>query len=58
MLSCIAHIITLKQRDGDGKDEQQARVFKDKGGNVLTGARRVKGRWKEYFEELMNDENE
>ncbi|KAF7650580.1 hypothetical protein LDENG_00123490, partial [Lucifuga dentata] len=27
-------------------------------GNVLTGARSVMGRWKEYFEELMNEENE
>ena len=27
-------------------------------GNVLTGDRSVLGRWKEYFEESMNEENE
>ncbi|KAK2902094.1 hypothetical protein Q8A73_011840 [Channa argus] len=47
-----------RQRDRDGKDVQQVRVIKDKDGNVLTGARSVMGRWKEYFEELMNEENE
>ena len=39
-------------------DVQQVRVIKDREGNVLTDARRVMGRWKEYFEELMNVENE
>ena len=34
------------------------RVIKDRDGNVLTDARSVTGRWKEYFEELMNEENE
>ncbi|KAK2917518.1 hypothetical protein Q8A73_004265 [Channa argus] len=47
-----------RQRDRDGKDMQQVSVIKDKDGNVLTGARSVMGRWKEYFEELMNEENE
>ena len=47
-----------RQRDRDGKDVQQVRVIKDRDGNVLTGARSVIGRWKEYFEELMNEENE
>ncbi|KAK2899938.1 hypothetical protein Q8A73_013067 [Channa argus] len=47
-----------RQRDRDRKDVQQVRVIKDKDGNVLTGARSVMGRWKEYFEELMNEENE
>ncbi|KAK2913101.1 hypothetical protein Q8A73_007214 [Channa argus] len=47
-----------RQRDRDGKDVQQVRVIKDKDGNVLTGASSVMGRWKEYFEELMNEENE
>ena len=27
-------------------------------GNVLTGATSVMGRWKEYSEEVMNEENE
>ncbi|KAK2891510.1 hypothetical protein Q8A73_017175 [Channa argus] len=47
-----------RQRDKDVKDVQQVRVIKDKDGNVLTGASSVMGRWKEYFEELMNEENE
>ncbi|RXN38888.1 Retrovirus-related Pol poly LINE-1 [Labeo rohita] len=47
-----------RQRDRDGKDVQQVRVIKDRDGNVLTDARRVMGRWKEYFKELMNEENE
>ncbi|XP_051800420.1 uncharacterized protein LOC127532561 [Acanthochromis polyacanthus] len=47
-----------RQRDRDGKDVQQVRVIKDKDGSVLTGANSVMGRWKEYFEELMNEENE
>lgn len=33
-------------------------MIKDKDGNVLIGVRSVMGRWKEYFEELMNEENE
>ena len=47
-----------RQRNRDGKDVEKARVIKDRDGNVLTGARSVTGRWKEYFEELMNGENE
>ena len=33
-------------------------MITDRDGNALTGARSVMGRWKEYFEELMNEENE
>ncbi|KAE8288333.1 hypothetical protein D5F01_LYC12200 [Larimichthys crocea] len=47
-----------RQRDRDGKDVQQSRMIKDRDGSVLTGASSVMGRWKEYFEELMNEENE
>ncbi|XP_061621461.1 uncharacterized protein LOC133474126 [Phyllopteryx taeniolatus] len=47
-----------RQRDRDGKDVQQVRVIKDRDGNMLTGASSVLGRWKEYFEELMNEEND
>ncbi|XP_051806753.1 uncharacterized protein LOC127534762 [Acanthochromis polyacanthus] len=47
-----------RQRDRDRKDVQQVRVIKDKDGSVLTGANSMMGRWKEYFEELMNEENE
>ncbi|MCJ8747893.1 hypothetical protein PDJAM_G00158690 [Pangasius djambal] len=47
-----------RQRDRDGKDVQQVRVIKDRDGRVLTGEESVQRRWKEYFEELMNEENE
>ena len=33
-------------------------MIKDRDGNVLTDARSVMGRWKEYFEELMNEKSE
>ena len=47
-----------RQSDRDGKDMQQDRMIKDRDGNLLTDARSVTGRWKEFFEELMNEENE
>ncbi|KAK3558132.1 hypothetical protein QTP86_009868 [Hemibagrus guttatus] len=47
-----------RQRDRDGKDVQQVRVIKDSDGRVLTSEESVQRRWKEYFEELMNEENE
>ncbi|KAK3530487.1 hypothetical protein QTP86_024399 [Hemibagrus guttatus] len=47
-----------RQRDQDGKDVQQVRVIKDRDGRVLTSEENVQRRWKEYFEELMNEENE
>ncbi|KAK3529639.1 hypothetical protein QTP70_032515 [Hemibagrus guttatus] len=47
-----------RQRDGDGKDVQQVRVIKHRDGRVLTSEESVQRRWKEYFEELMNEENE
>ncbi|KAK3508959.1 hypothetical protein QTP70_015383, partial [Hemibagrus guttatus] len=47
-----------RQRDRDGKDVQQVRVIKDRDGRVLTSEESVQSRWKEYFEELMNEENE
>lgn len=33
-------------------------MIKKMDGNVLTGAKYVMGRWKQYFEELMNEGNE
>ncbi|KAK3558233.1 hypothetical protein QTP86_013968 [Hemibagrus guttatus] len=45
-----------RQRDRDGKDVQQVRVIKDRDGRVLTSEESVQRRWKEYFEELMNEE--
>ncbi|KAK3530863.1 hypothetical protein QTP70_003631 [Hemibagrus guttatus] len=47
-----------RQRDRDGKDVQQVRVIKDRDGRVLTSEESVQRRWKESFEELMNEENE
>ncbi|KAK3547474.1 hypothetical protein QTP86_021177 [Hemibagrus guttatus] len=47
-----------RQRDRDGKDVRQVRVIKDRDGRVLTSEESVQRRWKEYFEELMNEENE
>ncbi|KAK3546147.1 hypothetical protein QTP70_024471, partial [Hemibagrus guttatus] len=47
-----------RQRDRDGKDVQQVRVIKDRDGRVLPSEESVQRRWKEYFEELMNEENE
>ncbi|XP_061629993.1 uncharacterized protein LOC133478218 [Phyllopteryx taeniolatus] len=47
-----------RQRDRDGKDVQLVMVIKDRDGNMLTGASSVLARWEEYFEELMNEENE
>ncbi|KAK3528964.1 hypothetical protein QTP70_014145 [Hemibagrus guttatus] len=47
-----------RQGDRDGKDVQQVRVIKDSDGRVLTSEESVQRRWKEYFEELMNEENE
>ena len=47
-----------RQRDRAGKDVLQVRVIKDANGNVLTSEESVLRRWIEYFEELMNEENE
>ncbi|KAK3574787.1 hypothetical protein QTP86_018314 [Hemibagrus guttatus] len=47
-----------RQRDRNGKDVQQVRVIKDRDGRVLTSEESVQRKWKEYFEELMNEENE
>ncbi|KAK3517653.1 hypothetical protein QTP70_014779 [Hemibagrus guttatus] len=47
-----------RQRERDGKDVQQVRFIKDRDGRVLTSEDSVQRRWKEYFEELMNEENE
>ena len=46
-----------RQRDGDGEDMKQTRVIKDGDGNALTDSGSLTGRWREYFEELMNEEN-
>ena len=46
-----------RQRDRAGKDVQQVRVIKDENGNVMVNSEAVLKKWKEYFEKLMNEEN-
>ena len=46
-----------RQRDRAGKDVQHVRVIKDENGNVMVNSEAVLKRWKEYFEILMNEEN-
>ena len=46
-----------RQRDRAGKDVQHVRVIKDKNGNVMVNSEAVLITWKEYFEKLMNEEN-
>ena len=45
------------QSDRAGKDVQHVRVIKDENGNVMINSEAVLKRWKEYFEKLMNEEN-
>ncbi|KAI5606596.1 hypothetical protein C0J50_2095 [Silurus asotus] len=44
-----------RQRDRAGKDVLQVRAVKDGEGNVLTSEESVLRRWREYFEQLMNE---
>ncbi|KAI5106486.1 hypothetical protein C0J45_4183, partial [Silurus meridionalis] len=46
-----------RQRDRAGKDVLQVRAVKDGEGNVLTSEESVLRRGREYFEQLMNEEN-
>ena len=46
-----------RQRDRAGKDVQHVRVIKNENGNVTVNLEAVLKRWKEYFEKLMNKEN-
>ena len=47
-----------RQRDRAGKDVQDVRVLKDGNSNVKVSLEAVLKRWKEYFEKLMNKEND
>ena len=47
-----------RQRDRAGKDVQLVRVLKDENGNVMVSSETVLKRGKEYFEKLMNEEND
>ena len=46
-----------KQRNRQSKDVQQVRVIKIKTGEMLMEKEKVKQRWKEYFDNLINQEN-
>ena len=46
-----------KQRNRQSKDVQQVRVIKSKTGEMLMEEEKVKQRWKEYFDNLLNQEN-
>ena len=46
-----------RQRNRAGKDVQHVRVIKDENSNVMVNSEAVLKRWKEYFEKLMNEEN-
>ena len=46
-----------RQRDRAGKDVQHVRVIKNENGNVMVNSEAVLKRWKEYFDKLMNKEN-
>ena len=46
------------QRDRAGKDVQHARVLKDENDNVTVSSNAVLKKSKEYFEKLMNEEND
>ena len=47
-----------RQRNRASKDVQQVRTVKGVDGQVLTSADDVLSRWREYFEGLLNEENE
>ena len=46
-----------KQRNRQSKDVQQVRIIKSKTGEILMEEEKVKQRWKEYFNNLLNHEN-
>ena len=46
-----------RQRERAGKDVQHVRVLKDENDNGMLSSEAVLKRWKEYFEKLMNKEN-
>ena len=46
-----------KQRNRQSKDVQQVRVIKSKTGEILMEEEKVKQRWKEYFDDLLNQKN-
>ncbi len=47
-----------KQREKERRDVMGMKVVKSKDGTILVEGEKVKERWKEYFEELLNVEND
>ena len=47
-----------KVRERAKRDTGDVNTIKDKNGKILSNEREIKERWKEYFEELLNTENE
>ena len=47
-----------KQRSRESQDVHQAKLIKKSRGNVLVGEGEIKKRWRDYFEQLMNTEND
>ena len=47
----------VRQRDRAGKDVRHVRVTKDENGNIMVNSEAALKRWKEYFEKLINKEN-
>ena len=46
-----------RQRDRVRKEVQHVRITKEENNNVMINSETVLKRWKEYFEKLMNEEN-
>ena len=46
-----------KRRNRQSKDVQQVRIIKSKTGEMLMEEKKVKQRWKKYFNNLLNQEN-
>ena len=47
-----------RQRSRAGKNVQHVRIIKDENGYVMISWEAMLKRWKEYFEKLMNEEND
>ena len=47
----------VRQKNTAGKDVQHVRIIKDENAYVMVNSEAVLKRWKEYFEKLMNEEN-
>ena len=47
-----------RQRNRAGKNVQHVRIIKNENGYVIISSEAMLKRWKEYFEKLMNEEND